>query len=434
MLKKIIEIGLKKGFNTIEVRGKKVVGLDIEVFGGQIEKVEKSDLNTINIKGLYRGHQASISIEDLDENKIEYYLDELITNASLVTSKEPTVFYKGAKKYHEVELKTSDLANHSIEEKQNLLLDLEALILKGKNASKVETTVYSESFTTFTLINSKGLNLSKTTGSAILYSVGIFDKDGDTQSSLDYKIGFNFADFKIDKLAKTIIKDGNAKLGASQIPTGTYDVVFSNEAFASLVSVFSSIFTSESLVRNITKLKDKVGTTIAASIVNLVDNPFSKHAIVQQAFDNEGYPTRKKNIIEKGVFKGFINNLKFAKMANQKPTGNGFNGISFVQAEVLPGKTSLPNLLKKVNNGVYVTELAGLHASVNPTSGSFQAQTSGFIIKDGKLGQAVRLVVLASNFFDILLNVQELASDGKLTMSDIYSPSVWVGRLPIAGK
>jgi PmbA protein len=434
MIKKIIELGLQKGLSAIEVRSNKTVNLNIDVYGGNIEKVEKSDLNTFTIKGLYKGHQGTLLIENLNPDKVEFYINELISNATLVTSKEPVVFYKGASKYHSVVEKTTDLGLHTIEEKQNLLLKLESLILKGKNAVKVETTHYEENFTTTTLVNSKGLNLTKTAGNAVLYSVGIFDKNGDTQSALDYKIGFNFADFDVEKLARTIIKDANAKLGADQVETGSYEVVFSHEAFASLFNAFSSVFSAEAVVRNVTKLKDKVGTVIASPILTIEDNPFSKHAIIQQAFDDEGYPTRKKNIIDHGVFKGFINNLKFAKMLNQKPTGNGFGGISFVEPGVIPGKTSLPNLLKKVDNGIYVTELAGLHASVNPTSGAFQAQTSGFVIKDGKLGKAVRLVVLASNFFDILLNVKELASDARITLSSLYTPSVWVGKLPFAGK
>jgi PmbA protein len=417
MIKQLIDLGLKKGLKTIEVNSVKKIGLDIKVYDGKLDKCTKSIVDIYTVRGLYRGHQSSITIENLDPNKLESYIDSLIMSAKIITSKEPVVFYKGAKKYKEVVQKTSDLDSYSIEEKQNKLLKLEHIIKSDRLCKTVESTNYSESFVRTILANSMGLYLEKNVGHAIMYSIGVFEKDTDIQSALDYKIGFNFADFDESKIAKNIVKEGKSKLGGIQIETGNYEVVLSNEAFSSLLSAFSDVFSSESVVRNMTKLKDKLGAQIASPLINFTDDPFSKHALVQEAFDSEGYPTRKKDIIKDGIFKGFINNLKYAKMLGQKPTGNSFGGVNFVQPEIKAGKTKLNDLFSKIGTGLFITELAGLHASVNPTSGSFQAQASGFMIKDGKKDHPVKLLVIASNFFDLLMNVKELASDAKLTMS-----------------
>ena len=63
--------------------------------------------------------------------------------------------------------------------------------------------------------------------------------------------------------------------------------------------------------------------------INIVDDPFTDHAIVKQPFDDEAVPCVTKNIVENGVFKGFMHDLASANFFNVNPTGNGFKaGVS----------------------------------------------------------------------------------------------------------
>src|SRR5690606_28271469 len=98
-----------------------------------------------------------------------------------------------------------------------------------------------------------------------------------------------------------------------------------------------------------------------------------------------------------------------------------------------PGEKSLDQLISDIKEGFYVTELVGLHAGVNDTSGDFSLQAGGVFIKDGKLDRAVKMVVLSGNWFELLKSIKGIASDLKFEVSGIGSPSVHVGALTVSG-
>lgn len=106
-----------------------------------------------------------------------------------------------------------------------------------------------------------------------------------------------------------------------------------------------------------------------------------------------------EKIIENGVFKGFINDLKSAAILNVEPTGNSFNErVSTTNFYLLPGELSFDELIAPIKDGLYITELQGLHAGVQPISGSFNLQASGFKIIDGKIDHPVKMIVVSGNF------------------------------------
>ena len=138
-----------------------------------------------------------------------------------------------------------------------------------------------------------------------------------------------------------------------------------------------------------TLLTDKIGTKVFGDNITIVDDPFSDVALIKYPFDDEGVPCRVKNVVENGVFCGFLNTLKTANFLKAEPTGNGFKmGAGAIAASptnlyLKEGKLTKDEIVATVENGIYVTEVNGLHAGLNPISGAFNVQASGFVIKEG---------------------------------------------------
>ena len=435
MYKQWIELSLNKGIKALEIFVEKNVDLSISVYGGVAEKCEKSEVERIRLRGIFRGKMGTVTFENFNPENISLMLDELINNAKVLTVAEPAIIYKGAKRYPKVAEVSSDFNDVPLSKKIELLVNLEAAIKKNKNVSQVQNANYGENQSITTIVNSKGLNISRKNSFAYAYAVGVFGKGDDVQTAHDMKIANNFSEFDAEKLAKSIIKKGNAKLGGSTIKSGPYPVVFENETFGNLLATFQSIFSAEACYRNLTPLKGKEGQKIALDNITLSDDPFYKKAFFKMPFDDEGVPCKKKKLIDKGVFTGFINNLKTAKLLGVKPTGNGFGGnISTTNLILEPGKTPLKDLLASAANGVYIDSLVGLHVGCNTSSGDFSLQASGFLIKDGKLDHAVKMIVVSGNFFKALNNIKDLGSDIKVDESGIGAPSVYVEGLIIGGK
>ena len=95
-------------------------------------------------------------------------------------------------------------------------------------------------------------------------------------------------------------------------------------------------------------------------------------------------------------------------------------------------------LLAKAGNGVYITDLSGLHAGADPISGDFSLQSAGFMLRDGKKCEYVKSFTVAGNFYDLLKNITAIADNCCLPMpfgmTTFGAPSVLVEGLSIAGK
>ena len=154
-------------------------------------------------------------------------------------------------------------------------------------------------------------------------------------------------------------------------------------------------------------------------------------------FDSEGVLTYPKSLIENGIFKTALYNLKTANKAGIKSTGNGFKGIGYANLIVEPGNTSFDGLCEKVGNGLYITDLSGLHAGVNPISGDFSLLCEGYLIKDGKVGGAVEQITVSDNFYDVLKKIDCIGNDVIAEpdgAGELFAPSLLIKNISIAGE
>lgn len=435
MYQKWIELGLKKGLSDIQVYAVRNKNFSISVYQQKVDSYDKSDVEIVNIKGIYDGKAATAKIENLAPQNIDKILDDLIENAKTLTSSEPALIFGGSDKYEEVKEELFDFDTVDNALKIDLLMKLEQGILNHKDCKTVESANYSESYTKTTIVNSKGLNLSKVSTFAYAYAMGVFEKGDDIKTAHEIKVVKNFNEFDVNDLIQKTCDSGSKKLGGTSLKSGSYPVVFSNKMFGNILSAYESIFTGEAAYRHMTMLKDKVGEKIALDSINLIEDPMHKDAIFKTPFDDEGVATKRKYIIENGVFKGFMHNLKTAAIFNQEPTGNGFNGgIGASTLYLEPGSLSFDELIKDIKSGVYITDLVGLHAGIKTVSGEFSLQAGGFYIKDGKIDHPVKMIVVSGNFFKALNQVKGIANDIEFSVFGASSPSIHIEGLMIGGE
>ncbi len=430
-----ILLGKEKGITDLEVFAVRNKSLKLSVYEGKVDQHVQSDVEVVTIRGIVENKLSTIRFENLSQTNVSEMLDQLILNAKALTVVEPAIIYEGSKSYPEVKDELFDFGSVPVIDKINLLKNLESKILENKKVKQVQSTQYQEIDTETTLVNSKGLNLSRHNTYAYAYAIGVFAENEDIQTAYDVKLAKTFDEFDADKMAQKTIDIGVKKLGGKSIPSGHYKTVFSNEMFADLLSVFTSIFSGESAYRNMTSLKDKVGKEIADKRFNLIDDPLFKDALFKMPFDDEGVACSKRYVIENGVFKGFNHNLKTAAIFKESPTGNGFHGsIAPTNLYLEPGQKSFDEMISTIKEGVYITDLVGLHAGVKQVSGDFSLQASGFKIKDGKLDHAVKMIVISGNFFKAINDIDEIGSDLKFTIQGVGSPSVSFKSLVVGGE
>ena len=291
------------------------------------------------------------------------------------------------------------------------------------------------------IINSKGLNLKNKSNLLTAYVVPIV-KDGENMyDGCGYVVAKSLDEIDPAKIAKMGVDEALSKIGATSIPAGNYKVIINNEAMVSLLSTFAGIFSGDAVQKGLSLLKGKEGEIIASDIVNLVDDPHLKDGLASVAFDDEGVATVKTYLIQDGKLNTLLHNLKTANKAGVKSTGNGFKAsyaspisVSPTNFYIEPGVNSLEEMTKKIDKGLIITDLAGLHSGANSITGDFSLAAKGFYIENGVKTHPVEQITVAGNFFTLLTDIEEVGNDLKFPMSSVGSPSIMIKELSIAGE
>ena len=149
-------------------------------------------------------------------------------------------------------------------------------------------------------------------------------------------------------------------------------------------------------------------------------------------------------MIENGVLRTLLYDLKTAAKAGYASTGNGNKasytaGIHVAPSNLFlkPGSTSFEELLSHAGNGLLITELNGLHSGANAATGDFSLSAKGYMIENGKRSRAVAGITVSGNFYTLLKNILCVGSDFRwgLPGDGTYgAPSILVSGLSVAGS
>ena len=311
---------------------------------------------------------------------------------------------------------------------------------KDGRVIRVSTSEIASDDSTVIIRNTLGLDAKKR--EALSYSLvgAILSQNGEMKNAYSFRSGKEA--LNIDKLVTEAVDNAAAQFGASPVAAGEYDVIIKNEAMADLLNAFSPMFSAENAQKGLSPLNGKEGETVASELITILDDPF--YPEFARAFDAEGVPSVKKAVVEKGTLKTLLHNLKTAKRAGVESTSNASRarltspiGVSPSVFYIAPGDTSYDELVKKLGNGLIITELAGLHSGVNTVSDEFSLLASGRLVENGEIVRSVEQITIAGSFLETMRNVDTLGSDLKFGIpvgSIIGSPSILVKGAHISGK
>jgi PmbA protein len=426
----------EKGLSDVQVFLSDTNHLSIEIFDGELDTYEISDVSTMVVKGLYKNKMGTYRTEVLDDSMIDEIVDKVLANAKAIDSDDESEIYPGDDHYE----KLDDLFNRALpatdpKKKIDMVKKLDKRIHAEDDKVSVAEAQYTETTRSVMLQNTKGLKLHNKVNSAMLMGEAIVKDDKDQRTSFDVLISNDLDDFDIDDFASSIVEKGIEQLGSKPIDSGEYEIVYEPDAFATLLAAFQGVFSAEAVQKGYSLLKGKLGETIGSEHVTLVDDPFMKKSSRSRSFDDEGVATKFKRLIDAGTLNTYLHNLQTAKKDNVTSTGNGFGGsVAPVNLKLMPGNDDKDTLVTSVKKGLLVTSVQGAHAGANPVSGDFSLQATGFLLEDGKKVQPVALVTVAGNFIDMLKDVTQVANDSKTGYFGITNPSVKIKSMRVSGN
>jgi TldD protein len=243
-------------------------------------------------------------------------------------------------------------------------------------------------------------------------------------------------------------------LAAPPVQGGNYTVVL-NQKFGGVFAheAFGHLSESDFVYEN-EKMKEilVLGRRFGPEGLNIIDDGSVPGCRGTNAFDDEGTPTRKSYLVENGVLVGRLHSRETAGKMDEGPTGNA-RAIAWsyppivrmTNTYIAPGEATFEDLIRDIDLGVYAVDYFGGQTMIEMFT--FSA-AYGYMIRNGKVAEMVRDVVLTGNVFETLEHMDMFGNDfewahagggcGKGGQSplptDLGSPHVRIQRVVVGGR
>lgn len=438
-ISKLLEAAREAGFTVAEAYLLEDESFKATAMNGEITEYASHMTRGLGFRGMLEGRMGYAATEALDEAAIGQLIRGAKDSALYCEDESEQFIYDGQEPVGELPLTGEDAP---AEEKVAFALEMER-VAKAYDP-RVTQVGYDTVLTgraSVRIVNTNGMDKQYAQSICGAYLQPVAREGEHTATGMDIQFARDFAALDAKRLGETAAGRAVEMLGASPVKSGQYRVVIQNLAMVDLLETFASAFSAENAQKALSLLAGKVGETVAAPCVTIADDPLRKDALASRPFDAEGVPSRRNVVVDGGVFKTFLHNLKTAKKDGVQSTGNASKGGYASSVRVAPtnfyieaGEKSLNELLVDIGDGLLITEVEGLHAGANAVSGDFSLLSKGFTVEGGMRGRAVEQITIAGNFFEMLKGVKAVGADLRFPSGGFGAPSVDVGTLSVAGK
>jgi PmbA protein len=223
-----------------------------------------------------------------------------------------------------------------------------------------------------------------------------------------------------------------ARLNSRKITTRQCPVLFESPLAAGLLGAYVQATSGGALYRKSSFLQDSLGQKVLAAHVDIAEDPHVRKGKGSAPFDEEGVTTRARQLVQAGVVQGYFLSTYSARKLGMRTTGNagGSHNLT-LSSRLTQAGDDLPEMLRKLGTGLFVTELMG--QGVNHVTGDYSRGASGFWVENGQIAYPVEEITIASNMKDMLLGIEAVGADaynyGAKTVG-----SVLINRMKIAGN
>jgi PmbA protein len=218
------------------------------------------------------------------------------------------------------------------------------------------------------------------------------------------------------------------RVGARKVATTQAPVLFEAPIASSLLGHFVSAVSGGSLYRKSTFLLDSVGKQIFSPLVQVRELPHLPKGLASSAFDEEGVATRAREVVTDGVLQAYFLGTYSGRKLGLKSTGNAGGNHNLILQDT---KDDFESLLRKLGNGLLVTELMG--QGVNPVTGDYSRGAAGFWVENGAIAYPVEEITIAGNLKDMFHAIAAVGND-VLQRGSRQCGSILIERMTIAGE
>ena len=423
-------------------------------------RLNDSKLDTIDSK---YGRGLGIRIVSNDET---YYTATNILTEKSITN-EITNLLKNIPQKEKKEVLLTDLVDKSkkvkiphdkfpVEKKKEFLYEIDKTARAYSDEIVQVSAGIVETDKDFIIANSNGNFVKSNYVLTRLVASVYAERNGEKQveyTSVGKSLGYEILDlFNIEEKITGISKTAVEKLDAKDFKGGELPVVIA-PGFGAVIfhEACGHGLEATSVAPHLSVFSDDLGKKVASDKVTLIDDGTIEDEWGSSIVDDEGNPTHKNILIEKGILKKYLVDQNNEHKMNMKSNGCGRRQNYFYPTTsrmsntyLAPGTDKVEDMIKSIDLGVYCLKMSG--GSVNPATGDFNfAVSTAKLIENGEVKHMLKGITLIGNSKDILKNVEMISDDLEISSGycgsksgtvpvTVGQPTIKVSKILVGGK
>jgi PmbA protein len=242
------------------------------------------------------------------------------------------------------------------------------------------------------------------------------------------------------EVAEVVLKQLELAKNQASVPTRQLPVIFTPRGVASaLVPSLMMAFNGKTVLQGASAIGQKLGKQVFDPKLWLWDDPTIAYRPHSRPCDDEGIPSQRTPLIEKGKVASFFYDLQTAALAGTRSTGNGSrnHGLpapapsTFV---IAPGKITLDEMVSDIKEGLIIEQLMGAEQG-NILGGDFSGNVLlGYKVESGKIVGRVKDTMVSGNVYQVLKEVIAIGSEPEWVGGFLQTPPLYCPRLSVASK
>ncbi|MXS85075.1 metalloprotease PmbA [Nitrosomonas sp. HPC101] len=427
----VLTFAKKSGADACEMHISDGSGQNVTVRQGEVETIEYTRDKGLSVT-VYIGYKrGNASSSDFSPQAIQ----ETVSAALSIARYTADDIYAGLADQDLLATAFPDLDLYHpwplpVEEAIELARQCEAAALAtDKRITNSEGASISASASRFVYANSHGFNTGYPLSRHSISCAVIAGKQDNMQRDYWYSVARAARDLEaIEAVGRKAGMRTLARLGARKIATCEVPVLFESTLSSSLLGYFAKAISGSSLYRKSSFLLDSIGQQVFPATIQIRELPHLPKGLASCTFDDEGVATHPRKVVENGIVQGYFLGSYTARKLGMRSTGNAGGNHNLI----LENNVSLPfdALLKKMNNGLLVTELLG--HGVNLVTGDYSQGAAGFWVENGEISHPVEEITIAGNLKEMLRGIAAVGND-VIVRGSRQCGSLLIEHMTIAG-
>ncbi|MHB1357568.1 MAG: TldD/PmbA family protein [Anaerolineae bacterium] len=385
--------------------------------GNSLETVDLTSDQGGIVRCLVRGGGWGISTFN-NLAQLQQRVDEAYQNARLVQADPISL---ASVPFSQSEFKATlgtDFRIIPLIQKKELAECYNAILLSYRGVIDTHTT-YADEFTTVTYANSEGAFLVEERPMVTMWLEATAREGENVQQAYDglsLPAGFEQV-IGLEALAHKVGQRAVALIKAKTVVGGQYPVIcdpllagiFIHEAFGHL-SEADFVYANPSAQQMMV-----LGRRFGPENLNVIDDGSLPGRRGTHFYDDEGTPTQRTELIKQGILVGRLHSRETASRMREAPTGNARSTgyrfppiVRMTNTYIDQGVTSFNDMISDIKLGVYACDAFGGETMLE--NFSFSAGY-GYMIRNGRVAELVKDVVLGGNLFTTLQDITAIGND-----------------------